>query len=233
MRRRDLIGAMAACGLLAACGSEPGSSGAAGKGTNTLRYKMTVEVDTPHGIKSGYAIRELTRRRPSDSLGIGQDRGSTKLRGDAVVVRLPDNREVFALLTGVSGDVNYSTQIIYWSELWGKPEGASLELYPAIPRMDSLDSGNALPMLVRFAVQNDSRTVEQLRPEEFERVFGAGVKIRRISVSITADPVTNFLENHLEGLDINKNESLDGDFRPTTRPTLAQKLGYNDFTREQ
>ena len=67
MRRRDLIGAMAACGLLAACGSEPGSSGAAGKGTNTLRYKMTVEVDTPHGIKSGYAIRELTRRRPSDS----------------------------------------------------------------------------------------------------------------------------------------------------------------------
>ena len=29
MRRRDLIGAMAACGLLAACGSEPGSSGAA------------------------------------------------------------------------------------------------------------------------------------------------------------------------------------------------------------
>ena len=88
-------------------------------------------------------------------------------------------------------------------------------------------------MLVRFAVQNDSRTVEQLRPEEFERVFGAGVKIRRISASITADPVTNFLENHLEGLGINKNESLDGDFRPTTRPTLAQKLGYNDFTREQ
>ena len=150
-----------------------------------------------------------------------------------MVVRLPDNREVFALLTGVSGDVNYSTQIIYWSELWGKPEGASLELYPEIPKMDSLDSGNALPMLVRFAVQHDPRTVEQLKPEELERVFGSGVRIKRITVSITADPVTNFLENHLEGLGINKNESLDGDFRPTTRPTLAQKLGYNDFTREQ
>lgn len=99
--------------------------------------------------------------------------------------------------------------------------------------MDSLDSGNVLPMLVRFAVQNDSRTVEQLRPEEFERVFGAGVRIRRISVSITADQVTNFLESYLEGLGINKDESLDRNFRPTTRPTLAQRLGYNDFTREQ
>ncbi|WP_155986227.1 hypothetical protein [Novosphingobium resinovorum] len=227
------MGAMAACGLLAACGSEPGSSGTAGKGTNALRYKMTVEVDTPHGIKSGYAIRELTRRRPSDSLGIGQDRGSTKLRGDAVVVRLPENREVFALLIGASGDVNYSTQIIYWSELWGKPEGASLELYPAIPRMDSLDSGNALPMLVRFAVQHDPRTVEQLMPEDFERVFGAGVKLKRIAIGITADSVTNFLENKLEDLGTNKDESLDRDFRPTTRPTLAQRLGYNDFTREK
>ena len=50
MARRGMIGLMlgGAAALLGGCGLFGG---------NRYRYKMTVEVDTPQGLKSGFAVR--------------------------------------------------------------------------------------------------------------------------------------------------------------------------------
>ncbi|MDP3550575.1 MAG: hypothetical protein Q8R81_09275, partial [Novosphingobium sp.] len=65
----------------------------------TMRYKMTVEVETPEGLKTGFAVRELEFRDRS-GFPLGESRPQIKLRGEAVAVDLGGGRTLFALLTG-------------------------------------------------------------------------------------------------------------------------------------
>lgn len=162
-----------------------------------VRYKMTVEVETPQGLKTGYAVRELRRRPPSNSF-LGQDRGSTKLIGEAVAVDLPGQQTLFALLTGSGGDVDYPSQILYRTKLWGQPIGASVELFPTGPRTSYYPKGSAQPpMLVRFLDPHDPKSVEEVSPDDLARAFGPGVKLKRITIEVTDAPVTVGVEKRL------------------------------------
>jgi hypothetical protein len=64
----------------------------------TLRYRLTIEIDTPDGARSGSSVIEVTRRDVRWIL-IAQGRYEFDLRGEAVFVDLGSNRNVIALLT--------------------------------------------------------------------------------------------------------------------------------------
>ena len=131
---RALAGVVAVCALTS-CGSR-----------NALRYKMVVEVDTPAGVRSGFAVREM---------GLSTDnimRPTTgDIKGEAVTVDLPGGQVLFALLTGGDGDVDYAMQIGGRAEVWGKspnePRDGPVELYPTAPKTVGLARTNPLPML--------------------------------------------------------------------------------------
>ena len=65
------------------------------KTRDTLRYRMTVEIDAPDGPVAGTSVIESTigKRLPWADSGV-----FFELRGEAVLVRLRDGRVVFALL---------------------------------------------------------------------------------------------------------------------------------------
>ena len=179
--------------------------------TETARYKLTVEVYTPQGIKRGYAVRELIRRTPSGTfLSVGQDRGSTKLRGEAVAVDLPGGKTVFALLTGADGDVDYPTQILYRSGLWGRPIGSAVELWPTAPETSGLKNTNPLPMLITFGDLKDPKSVERVEPDDLAASFGPGMTLKRVIVAVTSDAVTVGIEKRLGWLKSYYNRQLDG-----------------------
>ena len=93
MTRRGTIGLLLAAGssLLAGCDWIPSS--------DTIRYRVTVEVETPQGLRNGSSVIEstiTTGKSWGDASGI-----SYALHGEAVAVDIAPGQTVFALLRNV------------------------------------------------------------------------------------------------------------------------------------
>jgi hypothetical protein len=202
---------------------------------HNLRYKMTVEVETPQGVKSGFAVREVQSYIPPNIPMLGEDRGGIKLRGEAVVVDIAPGQTLFALLAGGDGDVDYGARIADRSGLWNiksaMPKGASITLWPDAPKTDGLARTNPLPMLVTFKDLRDPTSVKRVDPDDLAASFGTGYRLKSITVQVTDAPVTVGIGERLKSIGMSPDNSLDKDFAPTTNPTLAQQLGYSDFVR--
>ena len=226
-----LMGSVAVLGL-GGCGSR-----------RRFNYKMTVEVDTPEGIRSGHTVREIRYSGNDDfawrlPIWFGESRPQWRLKGEAVAVVLPGGKTLFALLINGAGQVDYAGRDI-WKLMKNEPEAKDgiLELWPNMPTMPTLNpiykKDRILPMLVTFRDIADPASVERVDPGNLAATFGPGVRLRRITVEVTDDDVSKGIEKQLVKLGIKPNHGLDEDFKSTTQPTLAQQLGYSDFYKEQ
>ncbi len=61
----------------------------------TYRYRMTVEIDTPQGVRTGSSVIEVATSQGS---GVPNRNLGYRVRGEAVAVDLPARQTVFALL---------------------------------------------------------------------------------------------------------------------------------------
>ena len=182
-------------------------SGCSSGATEKIRYKMIIEVETPQGLRSGYAVREVTFSEGYQGPSIGEDRGSITVKGEAVAVDLPKGQTLFALLTASGGDVDYGARIFDrafdWYPAYAKEEPtassslSSIELWPTAPKTDRMVNTNPVPMLVRFADIKDPKTVEAVKPDALGTIFGPGVKLKAITIQATNEPVTTGIEKRL------------------------------------
>jgi hypothetical protein len=214
MARRGVIGLLVATGgaLLAGCGLL--------NSNYTYRYKITVEVDTPEGLKSGFAVHETIVGKSNVDLGELSAKRGMRTRGEAVAVDLPSGQTLFALIP-----VSRLTQSALdpeWKNDWvesamritsGNTPKGPLPMSPGKPRPVGLKTG--YPMLVTFADSSDPASVKLVDPADLAASFGAGVRLKRITLEITEDPVTTGIEKRLAWL----TKSLKGyDFRPEGIP---------------
>jgi hypothetical protein len=199
--------------LLAACDPAP------------VRYKMTVEVETPDGPKSGSAVREV-RYRPDRGgwFPLGESRARYSLDGEAVAVDLGPGRTLFALLSSAPGDSDYARRIpdrMMGSVKGGPPRSEAVTIWPpAHPE--------GVPLLVRFRDPNDSKSVEIVRPEALGASFGPGVSLKRISVQATGEPVTENIRKRLTWLGRSPEPSLDPGHGPDDWSPAAT-IHHGDF----
>ena len=199
MTRRGVLGALfggIAALALATCGS-----------TKRIRYKMTVEVDTPEGLKTGYAVREVRFSEAPNVLALGESRPQWRLKGEAVAIDLPGGRPLFALLSSARNDSEYAARIPYEHMGWMSSEGTRdgpVELWPNVPvklhHNPSQLKPSYLPMLVTFRDTSSPESVVAVEAEALEAAFGPGVRLRRITVERTRESVTAGLETRLEWL---------------------------------
>lgn len=56
---------------------------------------------------------------------------------------------------------------------------------------------SAYPMLVTFTDLSDPTSVAEVDPDDLAATFGKGVRLKRITVQITDDPVTTGIEERL------------------------------------
>ena len=234
-RRRLLVGALmlgaGATLLLAGCdGRTQGKP---------VRYKMTVEVETPEGLKTGFAVREVepvVDAHPIAGRGV-----ELRFKGEAVVVDLPGGQSLFALLTGADGDVDYAKQLpgrALGSRLSNEPESEeqypwrkSAELYPNHPDAIGLKNTNPLPLLVRFGDLSDPTSVEEVKPDDLAASFGAGVKLKRITIEQTDEPVTVGIGKRLGWLEQYWDAMLNGDkIEWMNKSELAAHLASGSFS---
>lgn len=154
MARRGVLGALAGAAtfVLSGCGLLGGNRG-------RLRYRITLEIDTPSGLKTGSSVLEY--EYPSKT-GLSY--------GQAPFVDLGNGRYVFALIDQMSGP-------------WGVFRYPDLQ--PPIPRDDvpwsEFDRANELkpkavlkladyPKLVTFGDINDPGTVREVEPSSVRRI---------------------------------------------------------------
>lgn len=183
MTRRGVLGLLASAGALLAGCELIESSG-------KYRFRMTVEVMTPQGLKTGSGVmavsaREIIKTLPDEGAGSGG------ILGEAVVVDLADG-PIFVLLTIPDAaqplDVevthalapaapldpvrNYVAAVRSLGQLWS-PAKADL------PRA-------SWPMMVRFRDINDPKTVERVDPD--------AVGVKRIALETTSDAATTGIQ---------------------------------------
>jgi hypothetical protein len=89
------------------------------------------------------------------------------------------------------------------------------------------------PMLVRFRDMSDPKSVQQVDPDNLAKSFGKGVKLRRITVERTDDPVTTGIRERLKWLGEYPEPSLEPIPEPTENPTFAQSISQGDFIKDQ
>ncbi|MCB1558095.1 MAG: hypothetical protein KDJ50_04155 [Alphaproteobacteria bacterium] len=194
--------------------------------SGSWRYKITVEVETPEGIKTGSAIREVIYQSTPHILPEAH-RSRVQVKGEAVVIELGEGKYLFALMD-TNGPYrivselfpyNWETQrdyIAYYKSLTGEKKTLDQKLYPTF---------------VTFKDINDQMSVTPVDRHDLSQAFGTGVKLKNITVEMTDEPVTWQIDELLPWLQSLKS-NLDGSY-VTTGSSLANTLHVGYFKRGQ
>lgn len=166
----------------------------------TYRYRMTVEVDTPQGMRSGSSVIEASFRKGIPFPGPEAGGTKTSVRGEAVAVDLPGGT-LFALLSR-QGDRDAA--VFYAANAFNphRPGESDVDHAKRL-RPVSQWSGSAVlqrqdyPKLVRFRDIRDPKTVEPVDPDNLAASFGKGFRLKRIVIRMTDEAVTYGMEKAL------------------------------------
>ncbi len=221
-----MLGPMLAALLLAGCGEVLAEDKAP-----DYRYRLTVEVDTPKGLRTGSSVIEVEQ-----SLGGAGTAGGLagkqiyfRTRGEAVAVDLPDGKVLFALLRS-ENDIDWANRVMLLISSGGNNAPfdqafkriVKLKGEKVVPRMwravGHLPRRSAYPMLVTFGDLSDPTSVALVEPDNLSASFGEGVSLKRITVQLTDDPVTTGIEQRLGWLGVPFERKLTADDFPDGFP---------------
>jgi hypothetical protein len=160
--------------LLSACGSYD------------WHQKLTIEVETPDGVKSGSAVTAVSwweNRFFRDGPAV-----HSELAGEAVVVDLGKGKYLFALLRNTNGPGDMSdlamriaaNRKVVWWHVNDVIAATLISGEITVPPKN-------FPMLVTFSDINDPKTIEQVDYSDFRNKFGANYALKSINLKITDD----------------------------------------------
>jgi hypothetical protein len=203
--------------------------------TPDYRYRLTVEVETPEGLKTGSSVIEVEQWFGPAGGSLRPTATKRRARGEAVAVDLPGGQTLFALLRSES-DIEWAQTVVarLAPEL---PEGerrgrldnvlyldGKVEVPRTYPAYAWFPERSAYPMMVTFADINHPTSVMRVDPDDLAASFGEGVKLKRITVELTDDRVTTGIEKRLPW----KDAYLDNWFDGTS--TVSEDLTTDELT---
>lgn len=207
------------------------------------RYRLTVEVETPEGLKTGSSVIEVKQRLVRAGSSPANMAVERRVRGEAVAVDLPGGRTLFALLRS-DNNVDWASYVMQTlaphseSETFAQQLDNMLLLEGEIvlprtfPPVGHLEERSAYPMLVTFGDLDDPASVERVDPDDLAATFGEGVSLKRITVQVTDDPVTSGIGQRLGWLNRTKGTLLS---RPRDTPIgqlpIEYQVGKISFVR--
>jgi hypothetical protein len=234
LSRRSVAALLAGGMLILACGR--------GEKLPTYRYRLTVEVDTPEGLRSGSSVIEV-RSRWYGNAALPDQRGiHDEVEGEAVAVDLGTRGMLFATLR-TRGQERWPAEVV--SSVLSKSRSGSgsegrqridailgLRGVHVVPRQTTGPSrSDNYPLLVRFENVRDPRTAMMVDPDDLQSSFGQGVALRRITVSLTDDGVTHGIESRLPILAEDEPEGLIDTTFEGSPVSQEVGLGRSDFRR--
>ena len=148
------------------------------------KYRMTVEVETPSGVKSASGVLAVTPDR-----SYARDRG-TRTSGDAVYVDLGGGKNLVALLAHLDktldpGAINYVALRAYPAATGKRVNFNDMSKQTGIVPVQ----GELLPVLVAFADPANPGSAKVVSPDDSEAMLGKGFRLR----GVTAEAIPNGL----------------------------------------
>jgi hypothetical protein len=144
------------------------------------KYRLTVEVQTPQGLKSAAGIISVHPDR-------GYSRGGhTGSKGDAVLVDLGGGRNLVALLAHLDDGKLDLDGINYLAlRAYNAARGQRIS-FNEMNRMTGkvAVTGALIPALVSFADIGDPATARAVSPDNVETVLGQGYRLQAVSVEV-------------------------------------------------
>jgi hypothetical protein len=221
--------------------------GLAGCGrTESYRYKLTLAVNTPDGVKRGSTVVEVLFYDVSIPA-----RGTMhKLYGQALYLDLgPNTKPLVALLTNrlhgpYDNELRRLNELgLRWSDEVGPSVDLMLRLYGLSPSSDYVDdipriaamrgprkiSISDLPNLVTFADTKDPATVIKVDPDNLQATLGAGISWNEITLESTGEPITKGIVLKLPWLQAYVHKNLDGSTYGGKRDIANILNGWYDF----
>ncbi len=204
------------------------------------KYRLTVEVETPDGVKSASGVMAV---HPDRSYSRG---GHTRTKGDAVLVDLGGGKNLVALLAHIDNQsidldgMNYVALRAYNAAGRKVSFNEMSRVTGAVPVNDAL-----IPVLATFTDPGDPGTARTVPPDGLETRLGKGVHLRSVSVEVVpnglwpldfggplGEPVTRGIEARLpwlNGADNSAGKALAAAELPAVGAIDAKEL----FTRKQ
>lgn len=148
--------------------------------SKSVRYRLTYYVEVDGQIRSGSGVVEV----------------GSQVTGEAILVDLGEGRYLFSLLGG------RRIQLSSWATHRTSPDkliwlafdcgGWGSELYRCLnSTRPSVDLRfELLPALATFGNINDPNTIMLVDPNDLEVHFGPEIMLKRATIEITSDPVT-------------------------------------------
>ena len=172
------------------------------------KYRLTVEVETPEGIKSASGVLAVTPDR-------GYSRkGRTRTTGDALYVDLGGGKNLVALLAHLDKALDLDGINYVALRAYGAAGGQRVS-FNEMSRMKGIVAvtGELIPVLVTFADPNNPGTMRTVPPADLEAAFGRGVRLHAVTAEVVAnglwpidfggalgEPVTRGIETRLPWL---------------------------------
>ncbi|MCA9500189.1 MAG: hypothetical protein KC588_13440 [Nitrospira sp.] len=151
---------------------------------------MTVEVDVDGQLYTGSSVVKVTVRDSdplTKGLGFSSQFGA---RGEAAFVELPGKGYLFALLDGGPPDSGPQINAINIFKDQLPRSGDERFAIVAKSRFKKDIPRSHYPLLVTFTVITDPTTIKQVDPDNLAATFGPGISLKRITLEITDEPVT-------------------------------------------
>ena len=177
------------------------------------RYKITIAIETPEGIKTGSAVREVSNSVSAFRVDLPDVGNPAKVRGEAVVIDLGDRGLVFGIISDRSDNELYEAFPV---------EGAStakgIKHFNSLPIGSKAEITNNIPRLVRFDDLKYPSSAELVFSKykgavknNFQQIYGAGYKLDSVLIEIIEEDVTWSINKILPWIDQFYNKRLDGD----------------------
>ncbi len=152
------------------------------------KFRLTVEVETPDGVKSASGIFSVTPNRGYGGSNTGETAGP-KTKGDALFVDLGGGKNVVALLAvGTDRTDLDATNYIAMRAFNAAGRRVQFRDMKKTTAMSPVEvpAENA-PVLVTFKNINDPASMRRLTADNVQELLGAGVKLHGLTVSTVAN----------------------------------------------
>jgi hypothetical protein len=212
----------------------------------SYRYKLTIEVETPGGLRTAYRVIEVQfygTMKGFEALS----GGSVKARGQAVALDLPNGKTLFVLLSSATSadwagyvhrrqfpkqSIDFPSAAEYSKALMSDRTVFPVERWVEMPNDSKRDD---YPMLVTFKDANDPATVQLVDPDDLAASFGAGYRLRGLTVQVTDEAVTTGIEKMLPWWKSYLDSHFDGSspaIEDLTTNSLSARLSARSFSTE-
>jgi hypothetical protein len=151
------------------------------------KYRLTMDVETPAGLKSTSGILSVRPNRNYGGTGSGSSLPQTK--GDALLVDLGAGKSLVALLAYGADGSNFEDASFLPTRLYGARDRRigfrdikNLAGAPAVPVPEALR-----PVFVLFADASDPKSARRVDANDLEASLGKGFRLRDLMIDVVAN----------------------------------------------